>query len=126
MRNALSAQSRQALRASIPRKNSQLYFRLAKPCRLARKPDRTAKRQFAATAECEAIDRANRRPPDGFEQMKYPLAKERKLLPVNGSLLSQLVDVGAGYKRLFTRTSQNQHAHRAVVAGIRQNGVKLL
>src|SRR5260370_23652962 len=83
---SLSAQSRQALRASITRQDSQLYFRLAQPGCLAREPNRTGKRQFAAAAQRESINRADRGLADCFEQMKHSLSEPRKILSANGSL----------------------------------------
>ena len=65
--------------------------------------NRAAKRQFAAAAEREAVDRRNRRFAHRLELVKCRLAKERIFFPFDRRLFSQLVDVRAGHERFFAR-----------------------
>ena len=70
VRDSLAAQPRQPLRSAVSGKNAEFHFRLAQSCVAARNAHRAGKRQFAAAAQCESVDRRNRRLSQRFEPVK--------------------------------------------------------
>ena len=116
MRHAFAAKTRQALRAAIAGQKAKFHFGLAEPRIFAGDANGAAKRQFAAAAEREAINRRNRGLAHGLELVKGRLAEQRIFFALDRGLLRQFVDVRAGDEGFFARASDDQRANAGIGA----------
>src|SRR5205823_10083581 len=98
----------------------KFYFGLPDLGILAGNPDGASQSKLAAAAESKAVDGANGRLPQGLEEMKNALAKEREFFSIDRGALRQLANIGPGDKRFFTRAGKDQNAHGIVAARIEQ------
>src|SRR5580765_6442217 len=98
MRDAFAAQARQALRAAVTGNDAELHFRLAELGGFAGQANGAGKRELAAAAQGEAVDGADGRLAERFEEMKNALAEQRKILAVDWGAQGKFADVRAGNK----------------------------
>src|SRR2546426_10636834 len=95
-RDAFAHESRQALRAAVARRDSQLHLWLPELRVLAGDTDVARHRQLAAAAQGESVDRGDDRLAAGLESPQHALPALRARLAVEGPLPRQITDVGAG------------------------------
>ena len=79
---------------------------------VGRDAKRAGHRELAAAAEREAVDGGDDRLAEILDDVEDVLARQRVLAAGRRRLRGQLVDVGAGNKRLVARTGDDDHRGR--------------
>src|SRR6267378_2000223 len=87
VRDALAAEPREPLRAAVTGDDAELHFGLPELGGLAGQANRAGERKLATATESEAVDRANGRLAERFEEMEDALAEERKIFAIHRGAL---------------------------------------
>ena len=117
LQRATSAdEARQALRGGVAGDQPEVDLRLPEPGRVRSDPQRARHRQLAAAAERVAVDGGDHGLAHLLDEIEHVLAAPGVIAAAVGRQRRQLVDVGAGDKRLVARAGQDDGAHGRVVA----------
>ena len=105
---------RQALRAAVPGDQPKLHLRLAQARGLTGDSKGTGERQFATSAQCEAVDAGDDRLPAAFHLRHDSLTTQGK--PFAGGVigLPEFLDVGPRCERFLAPAGQQNDAHGGV------------
>src|SRR5215467_13954498 len=116
MGEAFSAQARKPLRAAIAGNDSKFDLGLTELGGFAGQSDGSRHGEFATAPKSEAVNGTDGSLAERFEKMEDALAKEGKILAVDGSTLREFGNVGAGNKGFLTGASEDKNPDRGVIA----------